>query len=122
MRPGLVAVLSIALAAGSRPAAVSTPEQDAAQSLRKDFLQTIARPRAALAPSAAKVSLEGDYSQELLSFASEPGERVPLLIVTKAPRRERRPAVIALHGTGGSKEGMRTLLKRYADRGFVAVA
>jgi dienelactone hydrolase len=68
------------------------------------------------------VTLENGYSQELISFASESNERVPVLILQKGERRGRRAVVVALHGTGGSKEGMRAQLERYADEGFMAVA
>jgi dienelactone hydrolase len=40
----------------------------------------------------------------------------------KADARGRRPVVIALHGTGGNKEGMLSWLRQLADKGFVAVA
>ncbi len=96
-------------------------EQAAAQT-RADFLQVISRPRVPLAPSPARVSVENGYDQELLSFASENGERVPLLILRKQGQRGRQAIVIALHGTGGSKEGMRSLMETYAARGFVAVS
>jgi dienelactone hydrolase len=90
--------------------------------VRSDFLRTIERPRGPLAPSPAERSVANGYSQELLSFASEPGERVPLLVLKKGAQPGRRAVVIALHGTGGSKEGMRGMLQSYADKGFLAVA
>jgi len=74
------------------------------------------------APSPAKLSIENGYGQELLSFASESDERVPLLILRKGERRGRQPVVIVLHGTGGSKEGTRGRLEVLADRGFLAVS
>jgi dienelactone hydrolase len=68
------------------------------------------------------VTTERGYRQELLSFASEPGERVPVLVLRKDPGPQRRAVAIALHGTGGSKEGMRGWLEAYADRGWLAVS
>lgn len=89
---------------------------------RAAFLDVIARPRAPLAPSPAVVSTVNGYHQELLTYASEPNERVPVLILKKDAGPARRAAVIALHGTNGSKEGMRGLLEDYADRGWLAVS
>jgi dienelactone hydrolase len=101
----------------------STADRTRAESVRADFLKVIARPAAPLAPSPATVTRTSNgYVQELVSFASEPDERVPLLIIRKGERPGRQPVVVALHGTGGSKEGMRSLLETYADRGFIAVA
>jgi dienelactone hydrolase len=100
-----------------------TPAQGRADALRADFLRVIARPATPLAPSVPAVTTTSNgYVQELVSFASEPDERVPVLIVRKGERPGRQAVVVALHGTGGSKEGMRSLLETYADRGFIAVA
>src|SRR3954468_1583101 len=93
-----------------------------AESVRADFLRVIARPAAPLAPSSPTVTTSNGYVQERVSFASEPDERVPVLIIRKGDRPGRQAVVVALHGTGGSKEGMRSLLETYADRGFIAVA
>jgi dienelactone hydrolase len=109
-------VLPVLVLIGALAAAVT------ADSTRADFLQVISRPKAPLAASQPIASNENGYSQERLSFASEPNERVPVLIVKKAQRRERQAVVIALHGTGGSKDGMRGLLETYADLGFIGVA
>ena len=104
-------------------AAFAQPSHTPADALRVDFLRVIARPAAPLAPSAPAVSTTSNgYVQELLSFASEPDERVPVLTVRKGERPGRQAVVVALHGTGGSKESMRSLLEAYADRGFIAVA
>jgi dienelactone hydrolase len=61
------------------------------------------------------------------SFMSEAGQRVPGIlvqpIVTRNPSgSSRRPVVIALHGTGGTKESQLPLLHALADKGFLAVA
>lgn len=124
MRVALAVVLTTGclFVVGTGPSAAERPTQSVAESARADFLQLINRPKVSLAPSLAKVTVEKGYSEELLSFASERNENVPLLILKKGQRRERQAVVIALHGTGGSKEGMRTLLKTYADHGFLAVA
>ena len=89
---------------------------------RADFLKIIERPRVPLdvqiKPFPAKDGLvESDFS-----FASEAGQRVPGLLVMGEHSMGQRPVVIVLHGTGGSKEGVRSWLNELADRGFVAVA
>jgi dienelactone hydrolase len=116
---GLVAAALVGgcVLAGSPGAAQTAPA-----ALRADFLQTIDRPRVPLDPSPAQSTTVEGYAQELLSFASEQNERVPLLILKKPAPADRRAVVIALHGTNGAKESMRDLLKRYADQGFLAVA
>jgi dienelactone hydrolase len=115
MTAGLVLLTSATF--GQQP-----PVHSRAESLRADFLHVIARPAAPLAPSSPTVTTNNGFVQELVSFASEPEERVPVLIIRKGERSGRGPVVVALHGTGGSKEGMRSLLETYADRGFIAVA
>jgi dienelactone hydrolase len=99
----------------------AVPTQTAG-SIRADFLQVIGRLNAPLAPSSPSVTDESGYTLERVSFAPEPGERVPVLIVRKGQPRGRQAVVIALHGTGGSKDGMRGFLQAYADLGFVGVA
>lgn len=124
MRVVLAAFLTVGclLVAGSRQAAAQTRTPSDAGTVRANFLAVISRPRVPPAPSPAKVTVENGYHQELLSFASEGHERVPLLILKKGQQRERQAVVIVLHGTNGSKEGMRDLCETYADRGFVAVS
>jgi len=101
------------------------PPQDA----KVVFLKLLDRPKVALDVKAGE-SKSGDAPiEERLTFASEKkgetSERVPVLIVR--PKLEKgdpvkRPAMILLHGTGGSKEGMRAYLDAFAAEGFVAVA
>jgi dienelactone hydrolase len=119
--PAVVVVFGC-LSIGLAPTAAQRSTDDSAESVRAAFLQVIARPKVPLAPSSAVTTESGGYSQELVSFMSEQDERVPLLMLKKGTRRAREAVVIALHGTGGSKEGMRALLQTYADQGFIAVA
>jgi dienelactone hydrolase len=61
------------------------------------------------------------------SFASEKKadgslERVPVLMVAPAGKTGKLPVMIALHGTGGSKEGMTSWLEEFARQGVIGVA
>lgn len=90
---------------------------------RAAFLKLLERPRAPLAPEvSAPVETEG-LVEIAFSFAADTADRVPgILIKPAANPAARRPVVINLHGTGGSKEGQRALLRDLARAGFVAVA
>jgi dienelactone hydrolase len=121
-RVALMVACGYVLAVGSDSQARQAGGPATAASLRADFLQLLERPRVPLAPSAPVQSVENGYAREGLSVASEAAERVPLVIVRREGAAGRRPVVIGLHGTGGSKDSMRSLLERYAAAGFVGVA
>lgn len=89
---------------------------------RAAFLQLLDRPRVALAGEAAAPVIKDGLGETVFSFATEPGQRVPGILVKSATSSGRRPVVIALHGTGGNKEGQRALLAELARAGFVGVA
>ena len=55
-------------------------------------------------------------------FRSEEDESVPFVIIRPTMSSGRLPAVILLHGTGGSKAGMEPLAKELAQMGFLAMA
>ena len=103
--------------------------QDESAKTRADFLRLIDRPRV---PLAAQTSMRRDselYAAEHFSIASEAGERITGILMSRINRSElpgstiaRRPAVVVLHGTGAKKEEQVALLRSLADRGFVAVA
>src|SRR5439155_9992009 len=64
---------------------------------------------------------------EHISFATEKAadgrvERVPTLLVRPGGNGRPRPAVIVLHGTGGTKDKMKPWLVDLAKRGIVGVA
>jgi dienelactone hydrolase len=64
---------------------------------------------------------------ERVSIASEKKasgkvERIPMLVVRPQKARGRRPAVIVVHGTGGTKEGQLEFLSKLAGKGIIAVA
>ena len=89
---------------------------------RQAFLKLIERPRVPLEPVTKPGSEFGETVVEEISFAAEAGERVPALLMKRRTASSRRPVVIVLHGTGGSKDGMVPRLRELAGRGFVAVA
>jgi dienelactone hydrolase len=90
---------------------------------RQALLKRLERPRA---PLRAQATILEDPETKLtrwaFSFDSEANERVPGLLVKQTNAVGRRPVVIALHGTGGNKEGQLPLLNELAERGFIAVA
>lgn len=97
-----------------------TPLSDAA-STRAAFLKLIERPKVPLAPELRELPETNGLSQTHFTFASDPKNRVPGILI-KRPSSDRRPVVIALHGTGGTKQSEFTLLTNLASRGFVGVA
>ncbi len=88
---------------------------------RAAFHALLDRPMVAARPT-SKVEVQDGRRVETGEFSSEANERVPFLAVWPERGERRRPCVIVLHGTGGSKEGMRPLINEIADRGYLAVA
>lgn len=90
---------------------------------RAEFLQVIDRPRVALAATVGDPVSKDGVDTIPFSYASEDGQRVPgILIRPTGASPARHPVVIALHGTGGKKEGHAALLSGYAHSGFIGVA
>jgi dienelactone hydrolase len=89
---------------------------------RADFLKMIDRPRVALAPQVEKMSGTTAIAEFHFSYAADAQNRVPGILMESANFSGRRPVVIALHGTGGSKGNMAALCRKLAERGFIAVA
>jgi dienelactone hydrolase len=110
-------------AAQERVPATLSPAQ-----VKAAFLKLLDRPRVPLDVQAvSRKALAGGLVLEHVRFASErkangEPERVPVYLVTPAKKEARRPAVIALHGTGGSGKSQVPLLIELAKRGFVGVA
>lgn len=101
----------------------ATAELASAQTATRDkFLKMIDRPRVSLNPEVSKLSEAGGKASWHFTFAAEAGQRVPGILVKKASPAGRRPAVIVLSGTGGTKEDMAEYLEVLADRGFVGVS
>lgn len=86
------------------------------------FLKLIDRPRAPLAPEVKELIVTDGLAQTHFSFAADAEQRVPGVLVKQAKSVGRRPVVVALHGTGGNKEGQLALLKELAGLGFIGVA
>jgi len=93
------------------------------------FLKLLDRPKVPLDVKLDPAAGLGELYRHRLSIASDKKadgtiERVPILIV-RPPHEpgilERRPTIILLHGTGGSKEGMNSWLEEFARKGYVAV-
>ena len=97
--------------------------------VKRDFLALLDRPRVPLDVRMDATSRDEATGLvvEHLSFATERKadgsiERVPALLVRPDGPARRRPVVIALHGTGGNKEGMRGWLDDFARRGIIGLA
>src|SRR5438876_8990189 len=93
-----------------------------ATAIRSRFLEPIARPRAPLDPQLRPAGTARGLTATHFTFAADAEERVPGIVIRPEKSAGRRPAVIVLHGTGDSKEGMLDLAGELAARGFVAVA
>jgi predicted dienelactone hydrolase len=92
-------------------------------SARNDFLKLIDRPRIPLSPRVSTLPDAAGRLRYSFSFTSDSNQRVPGLILRKESLIGHRfPVVIALHGTGGNKEGQIPLLEQLASKGFLAVA
>ncbi|MBI2947328.1 MAG: acetylxylan esterase [Verrucomicrobia bacterium] len=58
------------------------------------------------------------------SYAADAQQRVPGVLIKQASSatQERRPVIVSLHGTGGTKESQLALLTNVAGKGFIGVA
>lgn len=95
------------------------------EGIRNAFLAIIDRPRVDLLPQETEQGTVGGIVRFHFSYASELRQRVPGILLAKQDligRGQRRPAVIILHGTGGSKESELPLLRGLAEKNFIAVA
>lgn len=91
------------------------------------FLKLLDRPKVAANVGRIDLKRDGDVVTEHLTFASEKKadgteERVPVLIIRPEQASKKLPAVIVLHGTGGTKEGQRAVMVELAKRNIIAVA
>jgi dienelactone hydrolase len=97
-----------------------------ASGTRTAFLQVIDRPRVALKPELAELPPVEGLRKYHLWFSSDATERVPgyLLLPDAARFKGPRPVIIALHGTGGTKESgeIANIALKAAQAGFIGVA
>ena len=88
----------------------------------KAFFQMIDRPRAELAPVQNKQREVNGVEHWQFTYAADEAQRVPGLLLKATNLSGKRPVVIALHGTGGSKDEVLDILQYLAQRGFIGVA
>lgn len=122
MRLPAFTLLASVLLAG--PAVRCAPEAAKPDTSAVAEFRKLVQPRPCdLAPEVRSTTVEGALVREKVVIQSEPGQRVALLILRpKDDQPRKRPAVLILHGTRGTKEGMESWLQDLAARGFVAVA
>jgi dienelactone hydrolase len=91
---------------------------------RDAFLRLIDRPRVPLSPEVEALSGAPSVVREHFAFSAQEGERVPGVLMKPRAGSSRRPVVILLHGTGGSKSDTQIVMLSEAlvARGFIAVA
>ncbi|HEY2252628.1 MAG TPA: hypothetical protein VGH74_16255, partial [Planctomycetaceae bacterium] len=130
IKPLLLASLLFAVglvgrfATAAEPAVAYPPPAE----VKAAFLKLLDRARVPLDPRTRQTERDADGRVfEYVSVASEKKadgsiERVPLLIVRPKNQTGRLPAVIVLHGTGGTKESQRPFLVDLARRGIMGVA
>ncbi len=99
---------------------------DAASETRAAYMAVIDRPRVELVPQLAAMPAVEGLKKFHLWYSAEAGERVPGYLVLPDEKRFRgpRPVVIALHGTGGSKDNgqIASIVLKAAHAGFIGVA
>ena len=97
------------------------------QEIRQAFLKILDRPKVLLDTKVVSEKEVKGFTEQKLTIATEKKsdgtmERMPALILKPSSAKGKIPAVIMLHGTGGSKEQMRPWLEEFAGRGWLAVA
>jgi dienelactone hydrolase len=96
--------------------------------VRASFLKLLDRPRVPLdVKVAATVNIADGLVLEHVTFAAEKKadgtiERVPAVVVRPDKVAGKMPAVIVLHGTGGTKDSQVPFMKELAKRGIIGVA
>src|SRR5688572_32299538 len=111
-----VLVASLLLALTAIPASADPA------STRGAFLRLIDRAVVALDPHEEELPAADGVRRYHFSFAADAAQRVPGLLVKSATSTGRRPVVIVLHGTGGTKEGSQDTVNRLVQSDFIGVA
>src|SRR4051812_39043864 len=107
-------LLTVLLAA---TAAIPGRSADSA-STRADFLRVIDRPVVPLAPQIEPMPVDGGMLKYHFTFSADAEQRVPGLLLKPAAAQGRRPVVIVLHGTGGTKESTLETVTKMVNAGF----
>jgi len=94
----------------------ATPEET-----RTAFLKIIDRPRVEPAIEVKSSEIKDGIKIERFTYASDAKNRVPTILVKKEEGAEKRPVVIMLHGTSGTKESNVGLATDFAKSGFIGV-
>lgn len=120
-----LALLAVALLAPLLPAQDRPPLAPA--EAKKAFLKLLDRLRVPADVRDERTETRNGLAYRTWSFASETkadgtAERVPVLTVRPASAEGKLPAVIVLHGTGGTKEGVASWLEEFAKKGVAGVA
>ena len=121
------AVAQVAASVSETPSS-ELPKYPPPADVRAAFIKLLDRPKvAADVKELSPPRTENGLTTEHLSIATEKKadgsfERVPMLIVRPEKVTGRLPLVIALHGTGGNKEGQRRLITELARHGIIGVA
>ncbi len=119
-------LLAVALLAPLVPAQDRPPLAPA--EAKAAFLKLLDRPRVpADVRSNGPAESKNGLTYQRWSFASERKvdgsvERVPVVTVRPEKAEGKLPAMIVLHGTGGSKEGVASWLEEFARTGVVGIA
>src|SRR5436190_16615086 len=119
--------LSLVLLLLAAPALPAQPAYPPPAEVRADFKKLLDRPYPDLDVAAGPTTTDGNFLISRQTFVSEKKadgtlERVPVLIVRPKAVAGKSPAVICLHGTGGTKESQLAFMKELAKRGMVGVA
>ncbi|HTK73820.1 MAG TPA: alpha/beta fold hydrolase [Gemmataceae bacterium] len=111
------------------PAQSPLPQYPPPAEVRAAFRKLLDRPVVPADPKPVGRRVQGNgQTIEDLTIATETRadgtpERVPIRVVTPAGAgASRRPTIIVLHGTGGSKDSVKDWLTAFADHGFLAIA
>ncbi len=89
---------------------------------RAAFLKLIDRPHVPLVVEQKKLTEADGLELWHFTFTADASQRVPGILVKATTSSGKRPVVISLHGTGGTKESQLELLKQLAKLGFIGVA
>ena len=102
----------------------ATCRADSLADTRAAFLAVIDRPRVPLQPELSELPAVEGLKKYHLWYSADADARVPGYLLLPDPKvfKSPRPVLIALHGTGGTKDNMGDLLLRAARAGFIGVA